>query len=137
MDAKTGYSTMVSGSKSAAATNAELNKRITAGQGRKATYGQNWTSVNINMIVDRFTPGATPQVVNGKVSYVSSDGRYEIFADIGGGYLRIYDTHTRCHVDACGNDVRNYVDSRGKQHGRSKAEQKALTHFRILKREEM
>jgi hypothetical protein len=66
-----------------------------------------------------------------------SDGRYKIFADIGGGYLRIYDTQKRCHVDAYGNDVRNYVDSRGKQHGRSKAEQKALTHFRILKREEM
>ena len=31
MDAKTGYSTMVTGSKSAAATNEELNKKITAG----------------------------------------------------------------------------------------------------------
>ena len=137
MDAKTGYSTMVTGSKNAAATNEELNKKITAGQGRKAIHGANWTAVNINTIVDRFTPGATPQIVNGKVSYVSSDGRYKIFADIGGGYLRIYDTQKRCHVDAYGNDVRNYVDSRGKQHGRSKAEQKALTHFRILKREEM
>ena len=137
MDAKTGYSTMVTGSKSAAATNEELNKKITAGQGRKVTYGQNWTSVNINTIVDRFTPGATTQVVNGKVTYVSTDGRYKIFADIGGGYLRIYDSHKGCHVDAYGNDVRNYVDSRGKQHGRSKAEQQALTHFRILKKEEM
>lgn len=137
MDAKTGYSTMVSGSKSAAVTNEELNKKITAGHDRKEIYSANWTSVNINTIVDRFTPGATPQIVNGKVSYVSSDGRYKIFADIGGGYLRIYDTHERCHVDAYGNDVRNYVDGRGRQHGRSKAEQKALTHFRILKREEM
>lgn len=137
MDAKTGYSTMVSGSKSAAATNEELNKKITAGHDRKETHSANWTSVNINTIVDRFTPGATPQRVNGKVVYVSSDGKYQIFADIGGGYLRIYDTQKRCHVDAYGNDVRNYVDSRGKQHGRSKAEQKALTHFRILKREEM
>jgi len=128
---------MVSGSKSAAATNAELNKRITAGQGRKATYGQNWTSVNINTIVDRFTPGATPQVVNGKVKYISSNGRYEIIADIGGGYLRIYDKDKGCHVDAFGNDVRNYTDDRGKQHGNSHSRQLALTHFRILKREEM
>ena len=137
MDVKTGYSTMVTGSKIAAETNEELNKKIIAGQGRKARYGQNWTSVNINTIVDRFTPGATPQVVNGKVAYVSSDGRYKVFADIGGGYLRIYDTYRRCHVDAYGNDVRNYIDDRGKQHGRSSSKQKALTHFRILKREEM
>ena len=137
MDTKTGYSTLVTGSKSAAATNEELNKKITAGQSRKETYGKDWTSVNINMIVDRFTPGATPQVINSKVNYISSNGRYEIIADIGGGYLRIYDHHKGCHVDAGGNDVRNYIDSRGKQHGRSKAEQQALTHFRILKREEM
>jgi hypothetical protein len=137
MDAKTGYSTMVTGSKSAATTNEELNKKITAGQGRKVTYGQNWTSVNINTIVNRFTPGTTPQVINGKVKYISSNGRYEIIADIGGGYLRIFDHHKECHVDAYGNDVRNYIDSRGKQHGRSPSEQKVLTHFRILKREEM
>ena len=61
MDAKTGYSTMVTGSKSAATTNEELNKKITAGQGRKAIHGANWTSVNINTIVDRFTPGAAPE----------------------------------------------------------------------------
>ena len=67
MDAKTGYSTMVTGSKSAATTNEELNKKITAGQSRKAIYGANWTSVNINTIVDRFTPGAAPDLVNGKV----------------------------------------------------------------------
>jgi hypothetical protein len=137
MDAKTGYSTMVTGSKNAAATNEELNKKITAGHDRKETHSANWTSVNINTIVDRFTPGATPQIVNGKVSYVSSDGRYKIFADIGGGYLRIFDTHKGCHVDAYGNDVRNYIDSRGKQHGNSHSKQLALTHFRIPKREEM
>lgn len=137
MDAKTGYSTMVTGSKSAAATNEELNKKITAGQRRKVTYGQNWTSVNINTIVDRFTPGVAPRVVNGKVTYISSDGRYEVAADIGGGYLRIYDHYRGFHVDANGNDVRNYTDSGGKQHGRSRSEQLKITHFRILKREEM
>lgn len=137
MDAKTGYSTMVSGSKNAATTNEELNKKITAGQGRKATFGTNWASVNINTVVDRFTPGATPQVVNGKVVYASSDGRYKIFADIGGGYLRILDTHIGHYVDAYGRDVRNYTDGKGKQHGRNPSEQKALTHFRILKKEEM
>jgi hypothetical protein len=137
MDAKTGYSTMVIGSKIAAETNEELNKKITAGQGRKAKFGINWTSVNINTIVDRFTPGATPELVNGKVVYISSDGRYEIAADIGGGYLRIFDHHLGYNVDANGNDVRNYTDDRGKKHGRSHSKQLEITHFRILKREEM
>lgn len=137
MDAKTGYSTMVTGSKSAAATNEDLNKKITAGQSRKTTHGVNWPSVNINTIVDRFAPGVAPEVVNGKVVYASSDGRYKVFADIGGGYLRIYDAFKGCHVDAYGNDVRNYIDERGKQHGRTHSEQLSLTHFRILKREEM
>ncbi|MGM9665611.1 MAG: hypothetical protein ACI3XX_03625 [Eubacteriales bacterium] len=137
MDAKTGYSTMVSGSKSAAATNEELNKKITAGHDRKEIHSANWTSVNINTIVDRFTPGASPELVNGKVVYISSNGRYEVIADIGGGYLRIYDHRIGYHVDAYGNDVRNYTDDRGKQHGNSPSKQLALTHFRILKREEM
>ena len=137
MDIKTGYSTLVSGAKNAATTNAELNKKIVAGHQRKETYGNNWPSVNINEIVERFAPGAIPKVVNGKVIYFSSDGRYEITADIGGGYLRIFDHVNGYHVDAKGNDVRNYVDARGKQHGRSRSEQKALTHLRILKREEM
>ena len=136
MDAKTGYSTMVTGAKNAAATNEELNKKITAGQGRKAIHGANWTSVNINTIVDRFTPGAAPELVNGKVKYVSTDGRYEVVADIGGGYLRIFDNRIGHYVDEYGRDVRNYTDN-GKQHGRSKADQMASTHFRILKREEM
>lgn len=137
MDAKTGYSTIVTGSKNAAAVNEELNKKITAGQGRKVTHGANWISVNVNTIVDRFTPGATPTVNAGKVSYTSSDGRYEVVADVGGGYLRVYDHRRKCYIDAYGNDVRNYIDKNGKQHGRSKAAQQALTHFRILKKEEM
>ena len=137
MDAKTGYSTMVTGAKNAATTNEELNKKITAGQKRKAIHGANWTPVNINTIIDRFAPGATPELVNGKVKYVSTDGRYEVVADIGGGYLRIYDHQKGCHVVAYGNDIRNYIDDNGKQHGRSPSKQKVLTHFRILKKEEM
>lgn len=137
MDAKTGYSTIVTGAKNAAATNDELNRKIEAGHGRKEEYSSNWTSVNINTIVERFAPDATPTVKKGKVLYSSLDGRYEVAADIGGGYLRIYDRQRKIYVDAYENDVRNYKDNRGKQHGRSSSEQKALTHFRILKREEM
>ena len=114
-----------------------LNKKIAAGQVRKTTHGANWTSVNINTIVDRFTPGATPELVNGKVKYVSTDGRYEVVADIGGGYLRIFDNRIGHYADEYGHDVRNHTDNNGKQHGRSKAEQQVLTHLRILKKEEM
>lgn len=137
MDVKTGYSTMVNGSKCAAETNEELRRKISAGQYRTATYKANWTPVNINTIVDRFAPGASPQIVKGKVVYISSDGKYEILADIGGGYLRILDSRTKHYADAEGNDVCNYTDAGGKQHGNSPSTQLALTHFRILKREEM
>ena len=137
MDAKTGYSTIVTGSKNAAQADDTLNKKITAGHGRKDTYAANWSNVNINTIIDRFTPGATPVIDQGKVKYTSADGKYEVIADIGGGYLRIYDHSKKCYVDASGNDVRNYIDEKGKQHGRKKADRMALTHFRILKREEM
>lgn len=137
MDAKTGYSIMVKGSKNAAETDDDLNKKIIAGNNRKDLHGTNWASVNINTIVDRFAPGATPTINQGKVLYASLDGRYEIVADIGGGYLRIYDHINNCYVNDYGNDVRNYTDKKGKKHGRSKSEQMSLTHFRILKREEM
>lgn len=76
-------------------------------------------------------------MVNGKVIYISLNGRYEIVADIGGGYLRIYDNKFGCYVDAYGKDVRNYIDHNGKQHGRTHSKQLALTHFKIFKREEM
>lgn len=49
----------------------------------------------------------------------------------------LVDAGVRFTVDEYGRDVRNYTDNNGKQHGRSKADQKASTHFRILKREEM
>lgn len=137
MDAKTGYSTLVSGSKNLARTNSILNKNISSGQMRNTLYSSNWESVNINTIVEHFAPNSSPHVISGKVIYVSKNARYEIIADIGGGYLRIYDHNLKCYVDKHGNDVRNYIDKNGKSHGRNKAEQQALTHFRILKREEM
>lgn len=137
MDVKTGFSAQVKNSKSAAEIDKELNRAIIAGEGRKETYSKNWSIVDINDIVERFTPNVTPKVEKGKVRYKSIDGRYEILADIGGGYLRIFDHVLKCNVDAFGNDVRNYTDENGKQHGRAKSKQRELTHFRIKKREEM
>jgi hypothetical protein len=54
--------------------------------------------------------------------------------DFENGYVCGGESH---YVDEYGRDVRNYTDKNGKQHGRSKADQKSLTHFRILKKEEM
>lgn len=136
MDVKTGFSAQVKNSKSAAEIDKELNRAIIAGEGRKETYSKNWSIVDINDIVERFAPGVTPKLENGKVTYTSEDGRYEVAADIGGGYLRIVDNVLNCNVDAFGNDVRNYTDENGRQHGRSHSEQMALTHFRIRKKGE-
>ncbi len=137
MDAKTGYSNIVNGSKKAAVADVVLNNSISAGHNRKEVHGENWSATNINNVVDKFTPNATPIIKNNKVIYNSTDDRYEVVADIGGGYLRIYDNKKKCYVDLDGEDVRNYTDKRGKKHGRKKTEQQALTHFRIFKREEM
>ena len=137
MDYKTGYSKGVSLAKSEAQEEAALQKKIANGHSRKEVYGSNWQSVNINDVVHRFTPGAEPMRINGKMVYVSNNGQYGIYADIGGGYLRIYDFKSKQYVGLNGENMHNYTDSAGKKHGRKKSDFNAVTHFRILKREEM
>ena len=137
MDYKTRYSLGVELAKREAGIEAELQKKISAGHTRKEIYGENWQAVNINDVINRFTPGAEPIRESGKMVFVSNDGKYGIYADIGGGYLRVYDYITKQYVGLNGENMHNYVDSKEKQHGRSKADYNAVTHFRILKREEM
>ena len=137
MDYKTRYSRGVELAKNEAKIEAELQQKISQGHTRKEVYGENWATVNINDVVDRFTPGAEPFRNGGKMVFVSADGKYGIYADIGGGYLRIYDFASRQYVGLNGENMHNYTDSSGKQHGRSKGDFNAVTHFRILKREEM
>jgi len=137
MDYKTEYSMGVGLAKTEAQEEAALQKKIANGHSRKEVYGSNWEAVNINNVVHRFAPDAKPMRINGKMLYVSGDGRYGIYADIGGGYLRIFDFKTNQYVGLNGESMRNYTDSTGKQHGRKKSDFNAVTHFRILRREEM
>lgn len=60
-----------------------------------------------------------------------------------GGYCRLEDyqyylqTGKHLYLDIDGNDVKNYKDANGKQHGRKKSDFNKITHFKILHREEM
>lgn len=137
MDYKTAYSQSVTLSKEMTKEEADLQKKISSGESRKNTYRENWKSVNINDVVERFTPGGDPIRINGKIVYSSNEGKYEVIADIGGGYLRIKNLRTNEYIGVNGQSMHNYTDANGKQHGRSKADFNSVTHFRIKKKEEM
>lgn len=137
MDYKTKYSRGVELARNEARIEAALQKKIDQGHTRKEVYGENWKSVNINDVINRLTPGVEPIREGGKMVFVSDNGKYGIYADIGGGYLRVYDFTSKQYVGLHGENMHNDTDARGKQHGRSRAEFNAVTHFRILKRREM
>lgn len=88
---------------------------------RERLYGENWKRhcVNINEVVERFTPGARGEVHGQKVEFRSQN--YIIKADMASGYLRIWDRIAKkfCLLDG------TPVDDRDR------------THFKILRREEM
>ncbi|MBO4909781.1 MAG: hypothetical protein J5476_10950 [Lachnospiraceae bacterium] len=87
---------------------------------RESQYNDSWkrNSVNINDVVNRFTPG-----VKGKphgVKYEFENSRYIVKADMPAGYLRIYDKTLRQYVKLDGTP--------------GTLEE---THFKIKKRSEM
>lgn len=90
---------------------------------RFARHGDNWTrqSVNINDVVETFTPSA--KGTRAGVKFIFYGERYNVVADMASGYLRIYDTV-----------IGHYVDLDGKYHGKNNDD---YTHFRILRKEEM
>lgn len=136
MDAKTGYSDGVAVNKRNSEENVELSKKIKSGETRKESYQENWQGADINDVVERFAPGASPVHEKGKIIFHSQDGKYEVVADTGGGYLRILDKTAKQYVGLNGEDLHNYTDEQGKQHGRSKTDFRAVTHFKIKKRGE-
>ena len=142
-DMKGLYHNKVLQQKEAAILDSELLADIEHGHNRSEKYKESWQKVNINDFINRFTPNPTMKIDGNKMMWTGSDGKYRITADIGGGYCRLEDyqyflrTHNHLYLDINGKDVRNYKDERGKQHGRSSKEQEALTHFKILHREEM
>jgi len=139
-DAKTGYSSGVSSQKALAQLDTELRQKLDRAAVRTAKYHSNWQAVNLNNIVDRFAPGSTAALVGSKITFQSPGSNIQVVCDVRGGYCRLKDTSVqsrRCYLDINGKVPGNKVLPNGKQTGRSQAEYNAITHFRILKREEM
>ena len=88
---------------------------------RAARFGENWkkNAVNLNAICDEFAPDSDG-IISG-VKMIFRGERYTVVADMASGYLRIYDSVTRCHVRL---DV-------------TPSQKENETHFIIKKREEM
>ena len=140
MDDKKGYSDGVTERKHRAKSDLRLARRIESGEYRTRVFGKNWEWVDFNEVIARFAPGSKPVFEEGKIIYYNEERTIAVIADVGGGYLRILDmtaTGKRRYLDIDGNNASNYTDERGKQHGRSKADYNAATHFRIKKREMM
>ena len=95
-------------------------KRYTSSKNREAKWNENWKkqAVNLNDIVDQFTPG-----IQGRrkgVKYVFENTKWRIDADMVAGYLRIFNKKTAQNVRLDG------LPGSNKE-----------THFKILKRKEM
>ena len=142
-DIKGTYHNSVIMNKIKAIFNGELKNAIIRGMQRKNTFGKNWLCVNINDFVANFTPNPIRENIGNKIKFIGNDKKYCITADKTGGYLRLEDyqyflkTGKHLYLDINGNDVRNYTDENGKQHGRKKSDFNAITHFKILHREDM
>ena len=140
-DSKTKYSSGVSSQKALALLDAELSKKLDRATERAAKFHSNWQSVNLNDFVDRFAPGSDPQIDGSKITFQSANSNLRIVCDVNGGYCRLQDTtihpERRSYLDINGNNANNMRLPSGKQVGRTQSEYNEVTHFRILKREEM
>lgn len=136
-DAKTDYSNTVKFQKDASANDVNLANQIKYSYERKAQYGENWETVDINDVVSIIAPGSKPIFNGKKIIYYNSDKTKAVVADLS-GYLRVEDytkkTNKKQYLDKLGNDAHNYVDSKGKKHGRSRPEFEKATHYIIKKR---
>ena len=100
----------------------ELDKeRFDRSKLREAKYNENWSKqkVNINEIVDEFAPNFTVKEKGTKYIFIGE--RYEVTADMAGGYLRIKDRNTGYWVKLDGTPVSGNCEG----------------HYKIMKREEM
>jgi len=127
-DYKGGYSTNATKMKKQSESSKSLSKIRQKAKRRSESWGESWSKVNLNDIVDKFTPGAKPYNDGGKFIY--SNDRYSILADTYGGYLRIKDKNLSGHSPYITIDGKSYYDL-------PKSSREQLTHYYILKREEM
>lgn len=127
-DYKGGYSTNASKMKKQSESNKSLSKIRKNAEKRSHTHRESWQKVNLNDVVSKFTPGVTPYNDGGKFIY--SNDRYRIVADTYGGYLRIEDKSLPGRS--------RYITLEGKPYySLPKSSRERLTHYYILKREEM
>ena len=136
-DAKTDYSDAVALQKDAAVRDSIIADLIQQGYARKALYGSEWDTVDINDVVSAIAPGAKPVIEGGKIIYYNSDRTLAVVADVS-GYLRVQDlskkTRKRQYLDKKGKDVHNIKTESGKIRGRTKTEFQKATHYIIKKR---
>ena len=88
---------------------------------RESLYNENWkkNTVNVNDIVNKFTPGAKGKAKG--VKYEFENSNYIIKVDMPSGYLRIYDKHAKMYTKLDG----------------TPSNLREETHFKIMKRKEM
>ena len=141
-DYKGAYSAAVLSSKNEALNEGmeELYDNIQKGKSRAQQHGENWETVDLDVVVNRIAPDSEPIRERGKIYFYNKDRTMAVVADIGGGYLRVLDltkdTKHKQYLDQYGHDAHNYIDGQGKTHGRSKAEYNRCTHYKIKKKEQ-
>lgn len=128
-DSKYQYSRNASKIKRIAKSNKALSKKTTSGEKRAAKYKHSWNSVDINEVVNKFTPNASVYESNGKIIF-SNGGRYLIIADAAGGYLKIQDLHFKGTVYVT-------IDGKYEKDFPNKSEWNKHCHYRICKRGEI
>lgn len=140
-DSKSQYSSGVSGQKALAQLDETLKAKLDRASSRAARYHENWQTINLNDFVDKFAPGSSAQTSGSKIIFQSEGSNIQIVCDVAAGSCRLRDSSIstiRCYLDINGKPVdNNKTLPNGKKTGRSKAEYNEMTHFRILKREEM
>lgn len=102
-------------------TNEVDRERYQRAKAREALYNENWKKikVNINEIVDKFTPDVEGKKKGEK--FVFKNRAYIIKADMAVGYLRIYDRQRKIYIKPDGSPCLGRDES----------------HFKILRKEEM
>lgn len=101
-------------------TNEEDAKRYAKSMKRKEKHNKDWeeNKVNINEIIDKFTPEFDAKENHEKMIFMGE--KYSVIADMASGYLRIYDREQETYI---------------KLDGTPGADKE--THFKIRHREEM
>lgn len=140
-DSKGQFSSGVAGQKALAQLDEKLKAKLDRASERAAKYKSNWAPINLNDFVDKFAPGSIAKRSGSKITFQAENSSLQIVCDVSAGSCRLKDTTittSRCYLDINGKPVdNNKTLANGKKTGRSKAEYNEMTHFRILKREEM